>query len=141
MELRTLEKSGKSIPEWVCETHLREIDDLETSGEHGEAREMLAQVIEDSWCPQCKENKEDTVKLTWTGSDRVKITIKGTARACWYYYTVREGAYRYRAGRYIFGREIDYTNNGTPYIFPTAKQARAYCEAKDANAVILTSQS
>ena len=88
-----------------------------------------------------KLTKEDTVKLTWTGSDRVKITIKGTARAHWYYYTVREGAYRYRAGFYGYGREIDYTQNGTPYIFPTAKQARAYCEAKDADAVIITSQA
>lgn len=76
--------------------------------------------------------------LNWTlGNGKVQITQKGTARACWYYYTVREGAYRYRAGRYTFGREIDYTQNGAPYIFPTAKQARAYCEAQDAKAVII----
>jgi len=76
--------------------------------------------------------------MEWTtGNGRVQITPKGTARAAWYYYVVREGAYRYRAGRYMFGREVDYTQLGTPYIFPTAKQARAYCEAKDASAVII----
>lgn len=76
--------------------------------------------------------------MEWTlGNGRVQITRKDTARAAWYYYVVREGAYRYRAGRYTFGQEIDYTQNGLPYIFPTAKQARAYCEAKDAAAVII----
>lgn len=68
---------------------------------------------------------------------RIQITPKGTARVAWYYYVVREGAYRYRAGRYTFGREVDYTQNGAPYIFPTARQARAYCEAQDIKAVII----
>ena len=81
------------------------------------------------------------MKLEWTGSDRVKITVKGTARAHWYLYVVREGAYRYHAGRWINGQEVDYNQNGVPYIFPTAKQARAYCEKRDAEAVVLTSQS
>ena len=78
------------------------------------------------------------MKLDWTGSPTVQITIKGTARACWYYYIVREKAYRYHAGRYTLGREVDYTQNGSPYIFPTAKQARAYCEGRDAQAEIIT---
>ena len=72
----------------------------------------------------------------WGG---IEITPKGTARAHYYYYVVREGAYRYRAGYYGYGREIDYTQGGAPYVFPTAKQARAYCEAKDASAVIIVS--
>ena len=76
--------------------------------------------------------------MEWTGSPRVQITIKDTARAAWYYYVVRESAYRYHAGRYTFGREVDYTQNGTPYIFPTAKQARAYCEKRDIEAEIIT---
>lgn len=81
------------------------------------------------------------MKLEWTGSPRVKITVKGTARAHWYYYVVRESAYRYHAGRYTFGREIDYNQNGIPYIFPTAKQARAYCENRDAQATVITSNA
>jgi hypothetical protein len=77
-------------------------------------------------------------KLEWTPiRGRIQITSKGTPRAAWYYYVVREGAYRYRAGRYTFNREIDYVSNGSPFIFPTAKQARAFCEAKDATAVII----
>lgn len=71
----------------------------------------------------------------------MKITVKGTARAHWYYYVVRESAYRYHAGRYTFGREIDYNQNGIPYIFPTAKQARAYCENRDAQATVITSNA
>ena len=79
-------------------------------------------------------------KLEWTPlRGRIQITPKGTARAHYYYYVVREGAYRYRAGYYGYGREIDFTNNGLPYVFPTAAQARAYCEAKDASAVIIVS--
>ena len=79
-------------------------------------------------------------KLEWTPlRGGIQITPEGTARAHWYYYVVREDAYRYRAGRYGYGREIDYTQGGAPYVFPTAKQARAYCEAKDAAAVIIVS--
>jgi len=54
--LRKLEKSGKSIPAWVCETHLREIDDLESSGEHTEAKELLEEgkSIWRNWCQDCK---------------------------------------------------------------------------------------
>lgn len=79
--------------------------------------------------------------MEWTlGNGRVSITPKGTPRAVLYYYTVREGAYRYRAGRYGFGREVDFTSNGSPVIWPTLKQARAHCEAHNANAVIIEAQ-
>ena len=79
-------------------------------------------------------------KLEWTPlMGRIQITPKGTARAHWYYYVVWEGAYHYRAGYYGFGREIDFTNKGAPLEFSTAAHARAFCEAKDASAVIIVS--
>ena len=69
---------------------------------------------------------------------KIQITPKGTPKAFLYYYVVREGAYRYRAGRYWFDREVDFTQNGLPYVFPTAKQARDYCEAHNEKTVVIT---
>jgi hypothetical protein len=72
--------------------------------------------------------------MKWgTRIGRIQITIKGTPRAHWYYYIRREGAHDWRAGRYWFGREVDYQGKS----FRTSAQARAYCEAKDSEAVII----
>ena len=46
MKLITI--GGKKIPAWVCETHLRELCDLEESGELTEMREVLEEGKE-SW--------------------------------------------------------------------------------------------
>jgi len=54
MKLLTL-GGGMKIPHWVCETHLREIDDMETSGEFSEAREVLQYGKREwrNWCVEC----------------------------------------------------------------------------------------
>jgi hypothetical protein len=50
------------IPAWICETHLREIEELETSGELQEARETLALAMaEYLWCADCTALKNETV--------------------------------------------------------------------------------
>lgn len=64
---------------------------------------------------------------------RMQITIKGTARAHWYYWIRYEGAHDWRAGYYGFNQEIAYREKS----FKTSAQARKYCEAKDRDAVII----
>jgi hypothetical protein len=72
--------------------------------------------------------------MKWgTRIGRIQITIKGTPRAHWYYYVRREGAHSWKAGRYWLGGEVDYRDK----VFSTSAQARAYCEAKDREAVII----
>ena len=73
------------------------------------------------------------MKLIWgTRIGKMQITVKGTARAHWYYWIKREGPHDWRAGYYGFNMEIPYRET-----FTTSAQARAYCEAKDATAVII----
>ena len=72
--------------------------------------------------------------MQWgTRIGKIQITVKGTPRAHWYYYIRREGAHDWRAGRYWFGSEVDYQGKS----FRTSAQARAYCEQKDREAVII----
>jgi len=78
------------------------------------------------------------MKMEWTPMrGRIQITPKGTPRAFLYYYVVREGAYRYRAGRYWFNREVDFTFNGSPVVFPTSKLAREFCELHDEKTLVI----
>jgi len=71
--------------------------------------------------------------MKWgTRIGRIQITIKGTPRAHWYYWIKREGAHNWKAGYYGFGAEISYRET-----FTTSAKARAYCEAKDREAVII----
>lgn len=71
--------------------------------------------------------------MKWgTRIGRIQITIKGTARAHWYYWIKREGAHNWKAGYYGFGAEIPYRET-----FTTSAKARAYCEMKDREAVII----
>jgi hypothetical protein len=72
--------------------------------------------------------------MKWgTRIGKIQITVKGTPRAHWYYYIRREGAHDWRAGRYWLNHEVDYQGKS----FRTSAQARAYCEAKDREAVII----
>jgi hypothetical protein len=42
-------------PLWICETHLQEIDDLETSGEISDAKVRLSEIVNEYlWCNDCK---------------------------------------------------------------------------------------
>lgn len=45
----------RKIPAWVCETHLRELDDLLTSGERQEAYEVLTDLVNSDYvnCDDC----------------------------------------------------------------------------------------
>ena len=75
--------------------------------------------------------------MKWgTRIGKIQITIKGTPRAHWYYYIRKEGANYWKAGRYWFGQEIDFHDK----TFRTSAQARAYCEKKDREAVIITAE-
>jgi len=44
-----------NYPAWMCETHIREIEDMIESGEIGEAKELWAyrQNLK-TWCNDCK---------------------------------------------------------------------------------------
>ena len=68
---------------------------------------------------------------------RAQRTTQGTTRACFYYYIVQRNPRHYEAGRYAFGREVPYTKDGEALRFETSAGARAYCEAKDRDAVII----
>ena len=59
---------------------------------------------------------------------------EGTTRAFRYYYIKRAGGYYlgYTAGRYTFGREIDYRET-----FNTLKEAREFCEQIDRETLIV----
>jgi hypothetical protein len=68
---------------------------------------------------------------------RVQRTTHGTTRAYLYYYVIQRDTRHYEAGRYWLNREVAYTKNGEAIRFSTIGQARAYCEAKDREAVII----
>ena len=56
--MKTLPFAGVYYRPWICETHLRELDDLETSGEISEGKERLAEIVEDYLlCVDCTELK------------------------------------------------------------------------------------
>jgi hypothetical protein len=75
--------------------------------------------------------------MKWgTRHGRMQITIKGTPRAHWYYWVKQEGVRDFRAGYYGFGQEIAFRDKS----FATSAQARKYCEAKDAEAVIIVGE-
>jgi hypothetical protein len=55
----TLPLAGIYYRPWICETHLQELDELETSGEISEGKERLAEIVEDYlMCEDCTELKE-----------------------------------------------------------------------------------
>jgi hypothetical protein len=57
--MTTLPLAGIYYRPWICETHLRELDDLETSGEISEGKERLAEIVQDyRTCEDCTELKE-----------------------------------------------------------------------------------
>jgi hypothetical protein len=56
--MTTLPLAGVYYRPWICETHLRELDDLETSGEISEGKERLAEIVQDyRTCEDCTELK------------------------------------------------------------------------------------
>jgi hypothetical protein len=64
----------------------------------------------------------------------VQTSEEGTTRAFQYYYIKEAGGYYkgYTAGRYTFGREIDYRET-----FNTLKEAREFCENVDRETVVI----
>jgi hypothetical protein len=64
----------------------------------------------------------------------VQTSEEGTTRAFEYYYIKKGGGYytSYTAGRYTFGREIDYRET-----FNTLKEARAFCEEIDRETLVI----
>lgn len=74
--------------------------------------------------------------MEWVGVENncVKQSTKhGTSRAHAYYYVWETNEGKWIAGRYWFSREIDFGR----ITFPTSAAARAYCEKKDREAVII----
>ena len=49
----------RPLPQWVCEEHFEMIDDLKTSGEFAEARDLHMRILQE-WklCQNCRELKE-----------------------------------------------------------------------------------
>ena len=64
----------------------------------------------------------------------VQTSEEGTTRAFEYYYIKKSGGYYtgFTAGRFTFGREIDYRET-----FNTLKEARAFCEEVDRETLII----
>lgn len=64
----------------------------------------------------------------------LQTSEQGTTRAFEYYYIRKGGGYyaSYIAGRYTFGREIDYRET-----FNTLKEAREFCQTIDRETLIL----
>ena len=64
----------------------------------------------------------------------VQTSEEGSTRAFEYYYIKKAGGYYtgFTAGRYTFGREIDYRET-----FNTLKEAREFCEEVDRETVII----
>lgn len=73
--------------------------------------------------------------MEWQGTENDCVrqrTVKGE-RAHEYYYIWQIKGGKWIAGRYTFGREYDYRGK----TFPNSAKARAYCEKKDREAVII----
>jgi len=73
--------------------------------------------------------------MKWNNQENDAVyqrTIEGE-RAHKYYYIWEIKGGKWIAGRYWFSREVDYQGKS----FRTSAQARAYCEAKDREAVII----
>jgi hypothetical protein len=64
----------------------------------------------------------------------VQTSKEGTTTAFPYYYIKKGGGYyvSYTAGRYTFGREIDYRET-----FNTIKEAREFCEQIDRETLVI----
>ena len=64
----------------------------------------------------------------------VQTSKEGTSKAFAYYYIKRGGGSyaSYTAGRYTFGKEIDYRET-----FNTVKEAREYCEQVDRETLVI----
>jgi hypothetical protein len=57
--MTTLPLAGVYYRPWICETHLRELDELETSGEISEGKTRLREIVEDyELCEDCTELKQ-----------------------------------------------------------------------------------
>ena len=57
--MTTLPFAGVYYRPWICETHLQELDELETSGEISEGKTRLREIVEDhELCEDCTELKQ-----------------------------------------------------------------------------------
>jgi hypothetical protein len=74
--------------------------------------------------------------MEWQGVENdavIQRTKYGSSRAHKYYYIWEKEEGKWTAGRNWFNREIDYQG----LTFRTSAEARAYCEKKDREAVII----
>jgi len=75
--------------------------------------------------------------MKWnTQGAKWQTTRKGTTKAHAYYFITKHGtgADKWQAGFYGYGKQIIMTSAG---LFDTAGEARAYCEARDREAVVI----
>ena len=70
--------------------------------------------------------------MKWNNEGKIHQRTVGGERAHKYYYIWEIKGGRWIAGRYWFSREIDYR-----LTFPSAERARAYCEKKDRETVVI----
>lgn len=75
--------------------------------------------------------------IKWNAEGKqFQTSRKGTAKAHLYYFitTIGTGSSEWSAGYYGYGKQVVMKSAGT---FPTAKQARQYCQMHDSNAAII----
>ena len=64
---------------------------------------------------------------------RIYKSINGTAKAHLFYWVKQEGAYHFVAGYFGFGQDVQFQG----LTFKTVGEAKNYCAAKDAAAVVI----
>ena len=65
------------------------------------------------------------------------VTKRGTARVHAQYWVRHNGVSNFTAGYEGFGMSVTFTDRGNDRIFSTVGEAKAYCEKKDSEAVLI----
>ena len=68
---------------------------------------------------------------------RIYATKRGTARVHAHYWVRHNGVKNFTAGYEGFGIMVTFTDGGKDRIFSTVGEAKAYCEKKDREAVLI----
>jgi hypothetical protein len=68
---------------------------------------------------------------------RIYLSKQGTTRAYLYYFVRHEGVKNFTAGYYTLGRDVTILDRGLPRVFSTVGEAKAYCEKKDRETLII----
>lgn len=76
--------------------------------------------------------------MEWgTKIGKIYATKRGTARVRAQYWVKHNGANNFTAGYEGFGMLVTFTQGGKVRVFSTVGEAKAYCEMKDREAVLI----